>query len=227
VVLADNDWEAGKETAEEYGLYGRIEFIPVDVSSEQEVTELVATVGKLFARIDIVVNNAAISANRPLEYLSIEEWNRVVGVNLTGPFLCAKHAAPYLRKGKGSIVNIASTRAFMSEPDTEAYSASKGGIVALTHALAMSLGPEIRVNCISPGWIDTGSWKTSSRRKQTELSEADHSQHPAGRVGKPEDIASLAAFLVTEEASFIRSQFHGRRGDDTQDDLCLKRGSWP
>jgi NAD(P)-dependent dehydrogenase (short-subunit alcohol dehydrogenase family) len=203
VVVADNDWEAGKETAEEYGQRGRIEFIPVDVSSEQEVTELVAAVGRRFARIDILVNNAAISANRSLEYLTIEDWNRVIGVNLTGPFLCAKHAAPYLRKVRGSIVNIASTRAFMSEPDTEAYSASKGGIEALTHALAVSLGLEIRVNCISPGWIDTGSWKKRSRREHTELSEADHSQHPAGRVGKPEDIASLAAFLVSEEASFI------------------------
>ncbi len=91
----------------------------------------------------------------------------------------------------------------MSEPGTEAYSASKGGIAALTHALAVSLGPDVRVNCISPGWIDTSGWKKKRRRGRPELSEADQSQHPAGRVGKPEDFATLTAFLVSDEASFI------------------------
>jgi NAD(P)-dependent dehydrogenase (short-subunit alcohol dehydrogenase family) len=202
-VIADNDWEAGEETAEEYRNIGRIEFIPVDVSSEKEIRELVEKTIIRYARTDILVNNAGISANRPLEHLSTEEWNRVIGVNLTGPFLCAKHAAPHLRKTKGSIVNVASTRAFMSEPGTEAYSASKGGITALTHALALSLGPEVRVNCISPGWIDVRGWKKRSHRDCTELSQFDHSQHPAGRAGRPEDIASMAAFLVSEEATFI------------------------
>ncbi|MBS1113574.1 MAG: short-chain dehydrogenase/reductase [Nitrospirae bacterium] len=91
----------------------------------------------------------------------------------------------------------------MSEPDTEAYSASKGGIVALTHALSISLGPEIRVNCISPGWIEVRGWRKKSRRDKPDLSETDHSQHPAGRVGKPEDIASLAEFLISDQAGFV------------------------
>jgi NAD(P)-dependent dehydrogenase (short-subunit alcohol dehydrogenase family) len=117
--------------------------------------------------------------------------------------LCSKYAYPYLKKEKGVIINIASTRAFMSEPNTEAYSASKGGIYALTHALAISLGPDIRVNCISPGWIEVSEWKKKSLRKPAELTELDHKQHPAGRVGRPEDIASLVLYLISDEAGFI------------------------
>lgn len=111
----------------------------------------------------------------------------VLDVNLTGPFLCAKHAAPFLRRAGGAMVNIASTRALMSEPHTEAYSASTGGLVALTHALALSLGPVVRVNCISPGWIETGDWKKAARRVVPSHSRRDREQHPVGRVGRPED----------------------------------------
>jgi NAD(P)-dependent dehydrogenase (short-subunit alcohol dehydrogenase family) len=118
----------------------------------------------------------------------------VLGTNLTSIFLLVRAAASLLRVTHGSIVTIASTRAHMSEPDTEAYSASKGGIVALTHALAISLGPDVRVNCISPGWILT---------KGPEPTEPEHAFHPAGRVGTPEDIAALAAFLVGPDSGFI------------------------
>ena len=94
----------------------------------------------------------------------------------------------------------------MSEPNTEAYSASKGGIFALTHALAISLGPKIRVNSISPGWIEVGHIKKSSSKKEIKLTQADHQQHPCGRVGKAEDIANLILFLVDEKNSFITGQ---------------------
>lgn len=122
-----------------------------------------------FGRLDALVNNAAVSANKPFAALTLAEWNCVLAVNLTGAFLCAKHAAVHLAQSAGAIVNIASTRAFMSEPDTEAYSASKGGIVALTHALALSLGPRVRVNCISPGWIDVSGWKRRRERRAAGL----------------------------------------------------------
>lgn len=203
VVILDIDGEAGEETAEDFANLGQIEFLPADISREKDVVAAVEATAARHARVDILVNNAGISANRPLEKLLLEEWNRVIGVNLTGAFLCSRHASPFLRERRGCIVNIASTRAFMSEPGTEAYSASKGGIVALTHALAVSLGPEVRVNCISPGWIDARAWKKKSLRDCSDLSPADHEQHPAGRVGKPEDIGHLVAFLVSGEASFI------------------------
>jgi len=203
VVIADTDREAGEETACELGTSGMLKFIQTDVSNEEQVAKLVKQTVHRFGRIDALINNAGISISKPLESLSLEEWNRVLGVNLSGAFLCAKHAAPHLRKQGGSIINIASTRAFMSEADTEAYSASKGGIAALTHALAISLGPAIRVNCISPGWIETGPWQKSSRASAETLSEEDHLQHPAGRVGKAEDISSLVLYLVSPEASFL------------------------
>ena len=166
-----------------------------DVGIEADVVRLVAEAKRLGGRIDAIVSNAGINANGPLAATSFDAWNRVLAVNLSALFLLAREAADELRAQKGSIVAIASTRAHMSEPDTLAYSASKGGIVALTHALAMTLGPDVRVNCISPGWIDTGKWGS--------LKEADHAQHPVGRVGTPEDVAAATAYLLSTDAGFM------------------------
>jgi len=130
----------------------------------------------------------------------------VVAVNLTGPFLCTKYAADELKKTKGAIVNICSTRALQSEPNTEAYSATKGGLLAMTHALAMSLGPDVRVNAVSPGWIDVSAVKKKSLAQQYSISSEDHAQHPAGRVGKAEDIANMIEFLLRPENDFITGQ---------------------
>jgi hypothetical protein len=147
-----------------------------------------------FGRLDAIVSNAGVMARKPVAELALEEWRRVLATNLTAAFLLAKHGAAELARQKGSLLLVASTRAHQSEPGTEAYSASKGGLVALTHALAVSLGPAVRVNCVSPGWIDTAG---------EPLSEADHAQHPAGRVGRPEDVAALASFLLGPEAGFV------------------------
>ena len=150
VVLAEIDGQAGPKAQRQLARWGKVEFVPCDTAVEDSVRACVAAAIRRFKRLDFVINNAGIGVGKPVEQLGLDEWNRVLGTNLTGIFLFAKYAAKHLRKAKGAIVNIASTRAFMSEADTEAYSASKGGVVSLTHALAISLGPAIRVNCISP-----------------------------------------------------------------------------
>lgn len=172
-------------------------FVRTDVSREASVRNCVRAVLREFGRLDALVNDAGIAApgNGPVDRLSLREWNRRIGTNLTGVFLMTKHCAPHLRAARGAIVNISSTRALQSEPDTEAYAASKGGVVALTHALAMSLGPAVRVNCISPGWI--------AHRK---LRKKDHAQHPVGRAGRDADIAELTAYLLSDAAGFVTGQ---------------------
>ncbi len=202
-AIADSCKEALQEIEREFGCKGEVICLHADISNEEDVRKAARETRRNFDHVDLLVNNAGLFLRRPVAELSLDEWNRVLGVNLTGAFLCAKHFSTYLRESNGSIVNIASTRASMSERDTEAYSASKGGIVALTHALSISLGPAVRVNCISPGWIDTSEWKKKGERHEPGLTREDHSQHPVGRVGRPEDVASLVAYLASEEASFI------------------------
>jgi len=203
VVIGDSDSKAGKEVVEEFKMLGDVRFVKTDVSKEVEVKRLIAQALKFHKRIDFLINNAGVSDFASLDKLSLKEWNRIIGINLTSVFLCSKYAMAALKKSKGAIVNIASTRALMSEPHTEAYSATKGGIVALTHSLAISVGPLVRVNCVSPGWIAVDDWKKSSKRHEPTLSKKDHDQHPVGRVGRPEDIAAMTAYLVSDEASFI------------------------
>jgi len=164
VVLADLDRERGSKVSKVLG--ENAWFITMDVADEKQVAQGVAEVLGQFGRLDALVCNAAVAdpRNITLESLDLASWNRVLAVNLSGPMLLAKHCAPYLRAHGGAIVNLASTRARQSEPDTEAYAASKGGVLALTHALAMSLGPEVRVNAVSPGWIDARDPASPSRR---------------------------------------------------------------
>jgi len=169
--------------------------IQCDVGSEADVERLVTVARARLGRIDAIVSNAGTAKFATLQDTSLESWNRVLATNLTATFLLAKAAAVDLKQARGAIVTIASTRAHMSEPGTLAYSASKGGLVALTHSLAMTLAPDVRVNCVSPGWIDTG--------RHGDLKAGDHAQHPAGRVGRPEDVAAAVAYLLSEQAGFV------------------------
>ncbi len=165
-----------------------------DVSDEASVNGLIDGIRRQEGRLDVLVCNAGISVHKPIAALSLAEWSGVIGTNLTATFLLVRAAEGLLRAAKGAVVTIASTRARMSEANSEPYAASKGGLVALTHALAISLAPDVRVNCISPGWIHT---------RGDPPRPADHAFHPAGRVGVPDDVAALTAFLAGPESGFI------------------------
>lgn len=207
VLIGDLDAEAGKACLDEWNVPDRAAFLVLDVSKEASVKRFVAGALKRFGRIDGLVNNAGIAdpVTGPLENLDWNEWKRRIDTNLGGAFLCCKHALPELKKRNGAVVNIASSRAHQSEPDAEAYAASKGGIVAFTHALAISAGP-VRVNAIDPGWIVVDDWKKPSERRKPKLSAADHAQHPVGRAGVPPDIGALAVFLLSSQAGFITGE---------------------
>ena len=199
VMAADRDETGGKETVSliaEKG-FGAF-FCKADVSDPVMVDTLIKVSEEKLGGINVLINNAGFGIWKSPYDLTIGEWDSVINTNLRGAFLCSRKAAEVMKKnGGGSIINIASTRAFMSEPMSEAYAASKGGLVALTHALAASLSDDrIRVNCISPGWIETGDYSI--------LKESDHLQHFSQRVGKPSDIAQACIFLA--ENDFINGE---------------------
>lgn len=198
-ILADVDETAGIETMariKENG--GEALFVHTDVRSDTDIIRLMEIANQTYGHIDILINNAGKAIFKSPYDLSIEEWDDVINTNLRSVFLGSREAAKYMKENKdgGSIVNIASTRAIMSEPNSESYAATKGGIVAITHALAASLSNDrITVNAISPGWIETGDY--------TKLSKIDHEQHLSKRVGKPEDIARACLYLTAKENDFV------------------------
>lgn len=201
VIIADTDEYNGKTCENEIRKEGgKAQFIRTDVADPSSITSMVTETNDRFGSIDILINNAGISEFIPVHEISVDQWDRILNTNLRGCFLCTREAAKSMQSnGGGSVVNIASTRALMSEPHSEAYAASKGGIVALTHAMAISLAKShIRVNSISPGWIHTGDYD--------KLRDIDHEQHPSRRVGKPEDIARACLYLTQPENDFITGE---------------------
>lgn len=199
VVIADVDETAGKSLAGMLGKNGnKALFVKTDVRREEDIIHLMKQAKATFGRIDILINNAGKMIRKSPYELTLEEWDDILHTNLRSVFLASREAAKYMRENEtgGSIVNMASTRALMSEANTESYSATKGGIVALTHSLAVSLSEDqITVNAISPGWIETGDY--------AKLTAADHEQHLSKRVGKPEDIARACLFLTARENDFV------------------------
>ncbi len=173
-------------------------FYQGDIAQEENLKEFVRIVIDKFEHIDYLINNACLSKKGLLSNCGFNDFNYVLKVGVTAPYFLTKLFLPYFNKGS-AIVNISSTRAFMSQPDTESYSAAKGGIIALTHAMAISLAGKVRVNSIAPGWIDTA-------RQNNRWSDADRKQHPVKRIGKVDDIAHAVMFLCHEKSGFITGQ---------------------
>lgn len=196
VVIADLEHDLGVQLAGELQKEGYSAiFAETDVRSEESVTQLMEMAVARFGEIHILINNAGKGKwISPLE-LSLEDWDDIINTNLRSVFLCSREAAKRMNSG-GAIINLASTRAVMSEPNSEGYAASKGGILALSHALASSFSElNITVNSISPGWIETGDYDA--------LRPSDHAQHFSNRVGKPDDIARACLYLANPENNFI------------------------
>ncbi|WP_318522204.1 SDR family oxidoreductase [Photobacterium leiognathi] len=195
VIALDINEQAGFDLVNEEP---RIRFRLADVTKISDIKNTLDWITTQFGRLDGLVNNAAIANpyNTPLQQLPLDEWHRILNVNLTSPLVMSQQCLPLLTESKGHIINMSSTRYLQSEANTEAYAASKGGIVSLTHALSVSLSPDIKVNCISPGWIHNDN---------SELREIDHQQHLSGRVGNVDDIAEMVAFLLDSQG-FITGQ---------------------
>jgi NAD(P)-dependent dehydrogenase (short-subunit alcohol dehydrogenase family) len=201
VIIADIDEKNGKALVHEYVRDGyKAIFYRIDLKEVSAIREMFKSIIKNHQKIDILINNAGKGIFKSIHELTMEEWDEVINLNLRAAFVTAQEFAKYYKTNEyGRIINIASTRYLMSEPNSEAYAASKGGIVSLTHALALSLSAEnMTVNAISPGWIQNNNYET--------LTENDHKQHPSQRVGKPEDIARTCVFLTDDKNDFITGQ---------------------
>jgi NAD(P)-dependent dehydrogenase (short-subunit alcohol dehydrogenase family) len=176
-----------------------VDFYKCDISDKGQ---LLKTINKIKSNIDslyALINNAAIFSHKILEKQTFEEWENILSVNLSAPYILSKEFATFLKESQGHIINISSTRALMSEVGTEAYSASKGGISSLTHALSMSLSPNVKVNSITPGWINTDENYLPTKN--------DNFQHPSGRVGTPEDVVDVVKFLLKNRGFITGSDF--------------------
>ena len=186
-----------------------------DIAEEAVLRSFASHVIEKYGKIDILVNNA-MPLMKGIDDCSWEEFLYAQKVGVAAPFYLAKLFKDFFPEGS-SIINISSTRASMSQPQTESYTAAKGGITALTHALAVSLAPKVRVNSISPGWIDTNFTKWEG---------PDAFQHPAGRVGNPDDIASMVLFLCSEDAGFITGENITIDGGMTRQMIYHGDGGW-
>lgn len=208
VVVACRTSSAGEETVNIIkNVGGEAMFIAGDVGKARDVSRMIENTVGGYGKIDILFNNAGINFKSPLAEMEEEQWDRIIDTNLKGVFLGCKYAIPVMiRQGEGVIINMASTYAFVGFPNSGAYCASKGGVVALTKALALEVSPfKIRVNCICPGTTETPLaerlWLASG--KPDEMREHSLRMHPIGRLGKPEDIAWAALFLASDESSFV------------------------
>ncbi len=202
VAFIDTDEVSGSRLMQQ--CQERLLFVAGDITEESVLRNFAEKVISRFGRVDCLVNNACLSRKGILSGCGFDDFNYVLRLGVTAPYMLSLLLKDVFTED-ASIVNISSTRATMSQADTESYTAAKGGISALTHALAISLAGRVRVNSVSPGWIDTGAYQKEENYVPAH-SRADRSQHPAGRVGVPEDIAKTVLFLCSGDAGFITGQ---------------------
>lgn len=204
VAFVDVNQQAGEQTLKEIRSQGGDGlFFHGDIANESVLCSFSDNVIAAYGSVDCLVNNACMSRKGILTGCSYEDFNYVLQVGVTAPYLLAKLFLPCFSKG-AAIVNISSTRSMMSQADTESYTAAKGGISALTHALAVSLAGKVRVNSVSPGWIDTAAYQDGQIAPS--FTQADAAQHLSGRIGEPKDIARAVMFLCDENNSFITGE---------------------
>jgi NAD(P)-dependent dehydrogenase (short-subunit alcohol dehydrogenase family) len=204
VAFIDRDKNAGEKALENIkSISGAGLFYYGDIAEREVLERFTGQVIDTYGRVDYLINNACLSRRGILSGCGYDDFNYVLRVGVTAPYMLAMLFRDHFNAG-GAIVNISSTRSLMSQQDTESYTAAKGGISALTHALAVSLAGRVRVNSVSPGWIDASANFDSNYEKRH--SPADKHQHPVRRVGKPLDIARAVMFLCDEENSFITGQ---------------------
>ena len=207
VVVVDWDEEAGKKTAADINAAGGDAiFVKCDVSNEEQVKAMIQATLDKYGRIDVLVNNAAIGVYKTITDATSEDWDHCLSVNLKGVFLCSRYAIPHMQAlGKGVIINISSVHAYANVNGTSPYAASKGGVAALTRAMAMDYSPTIRVNAIAPGWVLTPLIQGifDSYDDPAEQQRIVEQRQVMKRIGRPEDIGYAATFLASDEASFI------------------------
>ncbi|MDV6376557.1 SDR family NAD(P)-dependent oxidoreductase [Deinococcus arenicola] len=212
VIVADMAVEAGEDTARTIRAEGgTAQFIACDVSEPEQVSALLEQTMAAFGHLDVLINNAGISGGaQRLHEMEIDAWDRVMAVNLRGPFLCAKYALPHLMKRGGVMVNIASTYGLIGAPQAPAYCASKGGVINLTRQLAVDYGPSgVRVNAVCPGYIDTdmggqrGRLDPQQAVAALERRESNAARQPLGRQAHVDEVARVVVFLASEASSFM------------------------
>lgn len=207
VVVADINLGGARETVARIGSAGGTALaIQADVASPDSVQRLVQETLTRFGAVHVLLNNAAIQINKTVEDTEVDEWNREIAVNLGGVFLCSKYFLPHLRQTKGNIINMSSVNGYFVEPMCAGYCATKAAIIGLTKAMAIDHGKEgIRVNCICPGYIDTGlaeGYFEAQSDPQAARAAAGR-LHALWRIGHPEEVARAAVFLASDNASFV------------------------